>query len=134
MYAHLIRTESNATFTTGTMSFYTDSRSPMFSVRTLERPWLNNMRKISCIPNGLYLVTKRYSLRHGHHFLIQNVKNRDSILIHRGNYVHQSEGCILVGMGLQNYNGFKNSATLASRQAIEKMDLDLPEAFNLFIE
>jgi len=134
MYAHLIRTESNATFTTGTMSFYTDSRSPMFSVRTLERPWLNNMRKISCIPCGLYLVTKRYSLKHGHHFLIQNVLNRDAILIHRGNHVHESQGCILVGMGLQDCDGFKNNATLDSRKAIELMDLELPESFNLFIQ
>ena len=35
---------------------------------TLERPWLQNKRNISCIPNGLYLCRRITSPRFGNTF------------------------------------------------------------------
>ena len=70
---------------------------------TLENPWMDNQRNISCIPEGEYKVRLRLpresATRDYLHLLIQDVPNRDWILIHRGNFPSQTQGCLLVGLG-----------------------------------
>ena len=70
---------------------------------TLENPWLNNQRNISCIPEGQYKVRLRLAresaTRDYLHLLVQDVPNRDWILFHRGNKAKDTSGCILVGNG-----------------------------------
>lgn len=62
---------------------------------TIELPWKENQSRISCIPEGTYQLTKRYSLRFGWHLLVNNVVNRSYILIHAFNdAVKESKGCI----------------------------------------
>jgi hypothetical protein len=65
---------------------------------SLERPWLNNQENISCIPAGRYEVQMLFSehfQRNLPHLL--NVPNRTNVMIHPGNTVNDTEGCILVG-------------------------------------
>jgi len=57
-----------------------------FACHSLELPYLNNAKKISCIPEGVYQVKKITSPSQGLCFSIQNVPQRDHILIHKGNY------------------------------------------------
>lgn len=69
---------------------------------TVERPWLDNKPKISCIPEGKYSCTRREDamLAHGMVKLtlqVNNVPGRAGILFHHGNSPKDSEGCILVG-------------------------------------
>lgn len=68
---------------------------------TLERPWKNNQRKISCIPAGKYKVAKRNendSHRFWYeHLMVCDVPKRTLILFHRGNYPEDFKGCIGVG-------------------------------------
>ena len=56
---------------------------------TLENPYINNERNISCIPEGEYKVRLRLAresaTRDYLHLLVQDVPNRDWILFHRGN-------------------------------------------------
>jgi len=70
---------------------------------TLELPYKDNQRNISCIPAGEYKVRLRYpresATRDYLHLLIQDVPNRDFILIHIGNYPSSTQGCVLVGLG-----------------------------------
>jgi hypothetical protein len=76
---------------------------------TLERPWLNNQKdnpntKVndsSRIPAGTYPlkvieenISKKFPYKH---LEVLNVPNRSAILIHRGNTVNDTLGCILVG-------------------------------------
>ena len=62
---------------------------------TIELPWKENQRKISCIPEGVYRVKKRFSQRFKWHLEIVNVKNRDLILFHPANYaLKELNGCI----------------------------------------
>ena len=72
---------------------------------TLENPWLDNQRNISCIPEGNYDVRLRLpresATRDYLHLLVQDVPNRDWILFHRGNTAKDTRGCILVGLGSQ---------------------------------
>ena len=72
---------------------------------TLERPYFNNQRNISCIPEGVYPVRLRLpresATRDYIHLLVQDVPDRDWILVHRGNFPYQSQGCLLVGLGTE---------------------------------
>ena len=93
---------------------------------TLELPYINNERNISCIPEGEYKVRLRLAresaTRDYLHLLIQDVPNRDFILVHIGNKSSDSRGCVLVGFASkQDY--VKNS-TFA-------MDLLMKEIINL---
>lgn len=64
-------------------------------VDTIELPWRNNQRRISCIPEGTYKLRKRYTSRFGWHCWVENVPSRDAILIHAFNdALKESKGCI----------------------------------------
>jgi hypothetical protein len=65
---------------------------------TLELPWKNNQRKISCIPEGTYKLEHRFSPKYGQHFWVKDVPGRDMILIHAGNKPADLLGCIAVGI------------------------------------
>tara|TARA_R110002012_G_scaffold268060_1_gene451969 strand:+ start:801 stop:1340 length:540 start_codon:yes stop_codon:yes gene_type:complete len=93
---------------------------------TLELPYRDNQRSISCIPTGQYKVNlrtaKQSATRNYLHLLVKDVKNRSHILFHRGNTAKDTRGCILVGQGSQ-HNIVYNS-TLA-------MDLLMKEIIHL---
>jgi hypothetical protein len=54
---------------------------------TIELPWLDNKRKVSCIPAG--------TEKHKDHVMVMNVPGRDGILIHPANdALRELMGCI----------------------------------------
>lgn len=62
---------------------------------TIELPWKENRRTVSCIPEGVYEVIPRYSTKFNHHLLVKDVKNRNLILIHPANdALKELQGCI----------------------------------------
>lgn len=64
---------------------------------TVERPWLQNERSISCIPEGTYQCAPRRYNKGGYDAIeVQNVPNRSFILIHKGNTMHDLAGCIAI--------------------------------------
>ena len=68
---------------------------------TVERPWADNARNVSCIPEGVYTVRRDYYHRGGYEaFEIENVPDRSEIKIHIGNTMDDVSGCIAVGMDL----------------------------------
>ena len=72
---------------------------------TLELPWLDNQKNISCIPTGEYYYIKRVSPGKGYEVIeLVDVPDRAYIQIHLGNYTRQIEGCILPGTGLKDIN------------------------------
>ena len=67
--------------------------NPMF--KTIELPWRQNAARISCIPEGVYGLRKRYSLRFDWHFEITGVPGRSAILLHPANNAElELKGCI----------------------------------------
>ena len=93
---------------------------------TLELPFRDNERSVSCIPTGEYKVRLRLpresATRDYIHLLVQDVPSRDYILFHRGNSAKDTRGCILVGQGSQQ--DVVHNSTLA-------MDLLIKEIINL---
>ena len=93
---------------------------------TLELPYKDNQRNISCIPAGEYKVRLRLpresATRDYMHLLVKDVKDRDYILFHIGNSAKDTRGCVLVGIGTEQ--DFVKNSRLA-------MELLMKEIINL---
>lgn len=105
----------------------------LWSCRTLELPWVNNSRKISCIPEGKYEVVKRISGTFGEHLHILDVSSRTWILIHAGNYYTDIEGCILVGKEHRDINGDRLKDVNFSKITLGTLLSKIPDSLPLTI-
>ena len=89
-----------------------------YQYKTLERPWRNNERKVSCIPEGTYQCvaddTGRFQW-----WNILNVLDRDNIEIHEANYVRQLMGCISLGKEHGESDGIP--CVWNSKQALQEL-------------
>lgn len=130
--AILKRTKSNTKQTLGQLDVFSGEQV-LFTCKTLELPWKDNQKNISCIPEGKYKVIKRENERFNKHFLFQDVPNRDYICLYAGNYISQTHGGILAGLEHKDIDkdGFLDVSS--SRIAIEKLYSILPEKFELEI-
>ena len=82
-------------------TYYTDGTHGTIFVNgsaichTIELPWLNNQRRVSCIPEGSYRLRKRYNTKFKWHLVLETVKGRSGILIHPANDAKKELlGCI----------------------------------------
>ena len=84
---------------------------------TIELPWLHNQQRVSCIPEGEYVLQKRFSPKFQWHLHLRNVPGRDLILIHPANDA-KSEllGCIAP---VTYHTGIGKGSS--SRKALEKL-------------
>ena len=84
---------------------------------TIELPWLNNQKRISCIPEGEYILQKRFSTKFKWHLHLMNVPGRDLILIHPANDAKKELlGCIAI---VTKHTGIGKGSN--SRKALEKL-------------
>ena len=68
---------------------------------TLEPPWRLNVKSKSCIPKGWYNLRKHISERFGNCYILNpSPEGRRSILLHCGNHLQDTTGCILIGKSL----------------------------------
>lgn len=85
-----------------------------FVCYTIELPWLDNAKSVSCIPEGEYLLRRRYSTKFQWHIEVVDVKDRSVILLHSANNAKKElKGCIApvtkvsgAGLGLQSRQAF----------------------------
>jgi len=99
----LTREKGSAKQTLGTL--VAKNGQSTFTCKTLELPWLQNAKNISCIPVGTYTVKWTKSWLFGKYtYQIMNVKNRSGIRIHVGNYYSDINGCIIVGNAFKDIN------------------------------
>lgn len=119
--------------------------------KTLELPWKENKRSVSCIPEGQYLVTLSGPVlqddpntevdesggrrpRPYSHYIVHGVKDRSGILIHRGDDPTDSLGCLLAGSGFDYRKQPDKPTLMGSRDKLEYMTEYLPKRWRLLIE
>ena len=94
----IIRIAENQHGTFGVMLDHDIMRDePIPFATTLELRWRNNIENGSCIPAGQYICKRVTSPKFGETFEITDVPGRANILLHSGNTLNDSLGCILVG-------------------------------------
>lgn len=114
----LERNKSSLYSTTGKLLLVDNNNNLILQLQTLERPWIFNERKISCIPTGQYLVKRHVSPKFGQCFKVQDVKGRSDILVHSGNVVKDTFGCILVGLTNGSVDDSSSAMICNSRKAM----------------
>lgn len=113
---------------------------PGKTLYTVERAWEDNAPFISCIPEGIYQVSKHQSPKFGECFILEgdtvgrfedDGKERSHILIHAANFSHQLQGCIAPGNAITSING--ESGANSSKPALNWMLKNLPDVWELEI-
>lgn len=103
---------------------------------TIELPWLDNQQFVSCIPEGVYPLKPRYSEKFKHHLLVDEVPNRQLILMHPANdALKELLGCIapvtyLSGIG----KGTVSRPILRKLVSLAYQAFDRKEPVNLIIK
>lgn len=103
--------------------------------KTLELPWRQNKRGVSCIPESIYLVIKQppKETRPYPYFRLPNVPGRSGILIHRGLNPTHSKGCILVGSRFINVHT-RHPTLEESGKKLQWLIDNLPDKFEIQIK
>jgi hypothetical protein len=89
-------------------------------IYTLELPWRNNDTNVSCIPAGNYSCASYSSPKYPSAYEILNVKDRTKVLIHIGNYLGDTKGCVLPGLGV-NLSNVGSPMVTHSASAFQKL-------------
>ena len=87
----------------------------------IERPWLDNRSNVSCIPTGVYtglFMARSSSGKYKNVYWLQEVPNRGGILVHSGNLVKHSLGCLIIGLRAGHLGGKR--AVLNSKTALHE--------------
>ncbi len=100
---------------------------------TLELPFRDNRKGISCVPKGEYKVVRRMSNKYGQHFHLLDVPNRELILIHAGNNFRHTRGCIIVGKSRADLNNDKHLDVNKSQDTLKNLLAILPKKFKLVV-
>lgn len=102
---HIIRHEHSKVQTLGYLYVLNFKEDILFSCNTLELPYLENKRNISCVPIGEYKCVLEYSDRFKKNLWeLKNVPNRSECKFHSANYFKQLNGCIALGSDFKDIN------------------------------
>jgi len=109
----------------------------ILNVKSMELPWLNNIREFSCIPADTYECERIDHPRFGHSWIVKDVPDRDGIMIHIGNFASGKkvdiEGCIMPGLRFVDINKDGNLDIADSTKAMNLLRAVLPDKFKLII-
>ena len=94
----------------------------LYEFTTIELPWRDNTRGISCIPEGTYQGESILKSNNKYAILLKDVPDRDGIFISSANFVRQLEGCI--SPGTKDKDGVID--TVSSRVALGTLETIFP--------
>lgn len=129
----IVRGEGSDKQTLGKGYLFDEDYNIKLEFFTLELPWLNNQRNISCIPEGIYTVRKRYSPKYKNHLHVIGTRGREWILIHHGNFYSDIRGCILVGDNHTDIDGDGYKDVTNSIATMEKIMDIVPDEMKMQI-
>lgn len=103
--------------------------------KTIELPWKQNRKQISCIPEGIYSIRFRVSKKFSRHIELLQVPGRSLILIHPANHaLKELRGCIAPVMELTAPGSGLRSKT-ALKLLLNTLDaLNIPEKQEMQLE
>ena len=99
---------------------------------TCELQWDDNQPDTSCIPPGVYQCIRHNGARFENVWEITGVPGRSAILLHTGNTIKDTDGCILVGNGFSKINDMP--ALTDSVLTLNHLRSILPDSFTLTIK
>lgn len=98
---------------------------------TCEDPWNDNAPNDSCIPLGRYHCIPHNGPRFQNVWEIANVPGRSAILIHSGNSIADTHGCVLLGDSFDKVDGLPGIInSVATLTRLRKL---LPSQFDLVV-
>lgn len=121
-----MRVVSNSSHVLGVLSLA--DRPICFS---LELPWLDNLKRRSCVPSGDYTANVEHHKLLGQVARLSDVPERSGILIHSANFARELEGCIAPAMRFDKEAGVM--AGLDSKKALQKIFNLISQRFTLQI-
>jgi len=101
------------------------------SLVTIEKPWLENVPYLSCIPEGVYTCKRYSSERFPNTFEITDVEGRTHILFHAGNTAKDVVGCVALGQYIDQdkyeirNSGFAFREFMADLEGVEEFELNI---------
>lgn len=105
----------------------------VFECKSLELPWRDNQKQVSCIPADEYKLRKIHSPKHGDCFEIIGVPGRSNIEIHSANYFSDLLGCVAPGMNYADINKDGIFDVTSSKLAMDKLLEFLPTSTTVSI-
>ena len=118
----IVRFKTNDLATYGELKVIQNNKI-LFQCKTIERGWLDNESRISCIPEGSYNVIKTYSNRFKRNlYLVEDVPGRAGIRLHSANFSLQLNGCIAFGMDFKDINNDEQMDVINSKTAHKLFD------------
>ncbi len=122
--------------TYGDGSVINDDNEVIFKFKTLELPWKDNKRGISCVPEDEYDAVKEGPTltRPYIYFRVPNVPGRSGILWHPGTYTKDIKGCTLPGEKLLHINEDGILDVTNTKITLKKLVDLLPDRFKIIIK
>jgi len=101
--------------------FVFDGLNKLYEGKTLELPWRDNRRRISCVPADSYLLELEYSPRFKEDLWeLKDVEDRSECKFHAANWVEQLNGCISNATSFKDLNKDGRMDVAKSRLAMNK--------------
>lgn len=92
----------------------------LYNFVTLELPWKDNQRRISCIPEGEYKAVATFRSSNGQYALwLTDVPGRSEIMMHTANWTSEILGCI--APGVRHEGSGAGVHVVFSREAMDKI-------------
>lgn len=137
-----VKTKGTDKATYGDGVAYNDTSTVVFCFKTLELPWKENKRGISCVlpapgkGKKIYDVVKMppTEKRPYEYFMVLNVEGRSAILWHPGNFTSQIKGCTLPGEAHTDINKDGVVDIRNTTATLKKLTGLMPKRFKLTIE
>lgn len=108
---------------------------------TVERPWRDNARLVSCIPLGEYDLVEHSSQKYPDTVALAGLgvthfedpgSARYGILLHPANFAHQVQGCVAPGLRIGYVNG--ELGVQSSRDALKMLLHELGPGDRLIVK
>tara|TARA_R110000803_G_scaffold89876_1_gene157146 strand:- start:32 stop:463 length:432 start_codon:yes stop_codon:yes gene_type:complete len=118
------RDEGNDSQTMGVCYVKDECGEIIFKSECIERGWLDNKSRVSCIPEGEYPVKLEFSSRFKTDlYEIYGVPGRSECKFHAANYARQLNGCIALGKDRADIDKDGSKDVTSSRNTMKKFHL-----------